>query len=255
MRVGIALMIGTVIGGSMSPQGIAYAQAGASFELSPALPAPGRGPTAYITRSSRTPQRIAFRSALIPEIVAFAYGFPLDRVERRPQWMYDNRYNVAVTTTAPTGLPQQKLLLQQLLQERFALVVRRLSYEGWVYFLVPGPKVTLTPAQENDAADIPRFDRIPWLSTDPVPGKFVSEARHASMSDLAIWLSAELQSPVLDKTGITGFFDFEIPGLPPQHAADGTIQAVRNALGLDLERRHGTAETLIIDHSEAPVLN
>jgi uncharacterized protein (TIGR03435 family) len=75
------------------------------------------------------------------------------------------------------------------------------------------------------------------------------------MTDLAAWLYPQLQLPVLDKTGITGLFDIEIPGLPIKGGADGTIRAVRNALGLDLELHRGTAETLIIDHVEKPKEN
>lgn len=61
--------------------------------------------------------------------------------------------------------------------------------------------------------------------------------------------------PVFNKTGITGSFDIEIPGLPVRGGADGAIRAVRNALGLDLESHHGTAESLIVDHVEKPSQN
>ena len=52
------------------------------------------------------------------------------------------------------------------------------------------------------------------------------------MSDLAAWLYQQVGLPVVDKTGITGLFDIEIPGLPFRGGADGTVKAVRNALGL-----------------------
>jgi uncharacterized protein (TIGR03435 family) len=74
------------------------------------------------------------------------------------------------------------------------------------------------------------------------------------MSDLADWLYPRLQLPVFDKTGITGYFDFEIPELL-RGGAEGTIRTVQNALGLNLEVHRGTAETLIIDHSEKPKFN
>jgi uncharacterized protein (TIGR03435 family) len=61
--------------------------------------------------------------------------------------------------------------------------------------------------------------------------------------------------PVLDKTGITGWFDIEIPGLPIRGGAEGTIRAVRDALGLELQVQRGTAESLIIDHVEKPSQN
>lgn len=263
-RVAISAAV-IAISGSMAPQWVAHAQAGAVFEVSPVIAVkPGRfaAPRGAndTTRVSRTPQRIAFRTALVGDIVAFAYELPLDRIERRPQWMYDDRYDVAVTTEAPSSLPEQKRMLQKLLEERFGLVVHRVSNESPVYFLVPGPKVNLKETEEGDAVDIPEFRiGLPTLAVQPVTSDFrsgrVGAAKHVSMSDLAAWLYSQVGLPVLDKTGITGLFDIEIPGLPVRGGSDGTIQAVRNALGLNLELHRGTAESLIIDHVEKPSPN
>jgi len=243
-----AVMMGMATGGSMAPRWIAYAQAGTAFEVSPAVAGSAGPPTARnIVKVSRTPQRIAFQATLVGDIMAFAYGFPLDRVERRPQWMYDDRYDVAVTTAAPTTLPDQKLMIQKLLEERFGLAVHRVSNPSPVYFLVRGSKVNLTETTAVDAVDIPEFRRS-------LPGA-VYAARHVSMSDLADWLYSWLGLPVLDKTGIMGLFDIEIPGMPPGGGAERTIKAVRNTLGLDLELHQGTAESLIIDRVEKPRTN
>jgi uncharacterized protein (TIGR03435 family) len=161
--------------------------------------------------------------------------------------MYDDRYDVAVTTTAPTTLAEQKLMLQKLLEEKFGLAVHRVSNPSPVYFLVRGSKVNLTETTEVDAVDIPVF-RI-------IQPRAVYAARHVSMSDLAAWLYSWVRLPVLDKTGIMGLFDIEIPGMPPGGGAERAIAAVRNALGLDLELHDGTAESLIIDRVEKPGQN
>ena len=211
---------------------IAYAQTSPAFEVSPPSPLkPGRISQARVTR---TPQRLAFHASPVGNIVAFAYGLPLDRVERRPQFMYDSLYDVAVTTAADTSLPEQRRMLQKLLEERFSLAVHRISYASPVYYLVAGPNVHLTPAQETDAEGLPGL------------------GRHMSMSDLADWLYSQLQLPVLDKTGITGLFEIQISGIPPRGGAEATIRAVQNSLGLILERHQGTAESLIVDRAEKP---
>jgi uncharacterized protein (TIGR03435 family) len=233
-------MMAIAIGASVVPRSIAYVQAGPAFEVSLAG---GRNSMAGI---SRTPLRIAFHAMRLGDIMAFAYELPLDRIERRPQWMYDDLYAVAVTTAAPAALPEQKLMLQKLLEERFGLVVHRVSYASPVYFLLPGAKVNLTETKDGDASGMPEFRTT-------VQG--VASGRRVSMGDLAAWLYPRLQLPVLDKTGITGLFDIQIPGLPVRGGSEGTIQAVRNALGLDLELKHGTAETLIIDHADKPKSN
>lgn len=247
LRVALSTAVMMATSGSLSLRCIVYAQTRASFEVSPAsASSAGWASASNGASASRTPERIAFQATLVGDIIAFAYGFPLDRVERRPQWMYDDRYYVAVTTDAPTALPEQKLMLQKLLEEQFGLEVHRVSNATPVYFLVRGPNVNLIHTTELDAVDIPEFR----MSSSR---RYV--ARHASMSDLAAWLYSWVRLPVLDKTGIIGLFDIEIPGMPIGGGAEATISAVRNALGLDLELYQGTAESLIIDHAEKPRQN
>ena len=227
----------------MATQRIAFAQAAPTFEVT--LIGEGGNHKAW---SSRTPQRIAFQATRVGDIMAFAYGLPLDRIERRPQWMYDDAYDVAVTTADPASLPEQKLQLQKLLEERFGLVVHRISNESPVYFLVPvGAKVFFTESKEADPVDI-----RPFCIRRSGPPLNVCTATHVSMSDLVDWLYSQVKLPVIDKTGLTGFYDLEISGLPMSGGAEGTIRAVRNALGLNLETHRGTAESLIIDHAERP---
>ena len=75
------------------------------------------------------------------------------------------------------------------------------------------------------------------------------------MNDLAAWLYLQVGLPVIDKTGLTGFYDLEISGWRYGAGAEATIRAVRDSLGLDLESHRGTAESLIIDHAERPGRN
>lgn len=223
----------------------AYAQTDAAFEVSRAA-----APRGFAnSRASRTPQSIAFRAALVPDIIAFAYDLLPDRVERRPQWMYDDYFDVSVTTAAPTSLPEQKLLLQKLLEQRFGLVAHLITYPSPVYFLVPGPKAHLTEAKESAAAGLPQFRSIVQG-----PGAQLTSAGPISMSDFAAWLSLRVGLPVLDKTGFTGLFDIDLP-LPLKGGAEGTIEPVRNALGLNLELHQGTAQSLIVDRAEPPGQN
>jgi uncharacterized protein (TIGR03435 family) len=243
-----------VVLGAAVMLGIAHAQSAPTFEVSQAIAGGlASGPLRPMGRASRTPLKIAFQSALLGDIMAFAYELPLDRIERRPQWMYDDRFNVAVTTAEPTALPEQKLMLQRLLEERFGLVVHRVSNPSPVYFLVAGANVNLTPSKESDPAASPGF-RTPAQAlgfSSGFPG-ITQMGSHVSMGDLAAWLSGPLQLPVLDKTGMTGFFDIQIPRLPARGGSEGIIRAVRKALGLDLELHPGTAESLIIDQVNKP---
>ena len=259
----MAAILGIVVGAFMVPQRSAAAQAGPTFEVSmvssDAIRLGSRGSRMAI---SRTPQRLAFQNALLADVMAFAYGMPVDRIERRPQWMYEDLFDITVTTADPASVEEQKLTLQKLIGERFSLVFHRATNPSPVYFLVAGANVKLTKssADETDglAQFVPRGAFAPRGATaagaSGPPGITV-EGWHASMGDLALWLYSTVQLPVVDKTGITGYFDVQIPGVPVRPNLEGVTLAVQNALGLNLEMQDGTAESLVIDHVEPPKVN
>jgi len=84
-------------------------------------------------------------------------------------------------------------------------------------------------------------------------------------------LSGEVDKPVVDQTGLEGRFDYILelpagmitffpkPPNPDDPSPDpkGTpfLNAVREQLGLKLERSRGEIRTLIIDHVERPSEN
>jgi hypothetical protein len=90
-RVALSVVaMGIAMGGSMVARWTAYARAVPAFEVSPVIAGgcggcAGRGVGKSMARISRTPQRIAFQATLGGDIITFAYGLPLDRIERRPQ--------------------------------------------------------------------------------------------------------------------------------------------------------------------------
>jgi len=234
--------------------GIALAQSGAVFEATRVWDG-----TIYKRGGSRTPEQITFGATRVGDIIAFAYGFPADRVDRQPRWMNSDLFDVSVTTPGPTSLAEQKVLLQKLLEERFGLVVHKLTQNGWVYTMTAGPKVTLTPAGGSDeAAGFPEFpvrrpaDDLPVLYLPGGVARNTSSvligAKHVSMNDLADWMSSRVKHPVIDKTGIPGFFDLEVQG--SQGGAEQTIAAVEKSLGLQFKVELGPVETLILDQAE-----
>jgi uncharacterized protein (TIGR03435 family) len=86
-------------------------------------------------------------------------------------------------------------------------------------------------------------------------------------------LSSLADRPVVDKTGLTGYYDFALPssalqrtpppspGAPPPLEApsppleDGSIFAALEGLGLRLQPAKGRIGTLVIDHVERPSEN
>jgi uncharacterized protein (TIGR03435 family) len=86
------------------------------------------------------------------------------------------------------------------------------------------------------------------------------------MSYLSWWLGQHLQAderPVLDRTSLTGYYDFNLnfaPVRPPGAEAPETqlpsiFDALRQQLGLKLHAEKGPVEYLIIDHIDRPSEN
>jgi uncharacterized protein (TIGR03435 family) len=92
------------------------------------------------------------------------------------------------------------------------------------------------------------------------------------MANLAEELSNQLGRPVMDKTGLTGPYDFSLrwtpdegqpsQGIdggplpnnppPPESSGPSIFTAIQEQLGLKLESKKGPVDVLVIDHVEKP---
>lgn len=100
-------------------------------------------------------------------------------------------------------------------------------------------------------------------AADPMPCSFrmtgaqwiamVSAGR--TLAFLADRLSSTAGRPVFDKTGLTGYYAFELEygGTGPDDLS--VFTAVQEQLGLKLESARGPVEVLVIDHIEHPTEN
>ncbi len=81
------------------------------------------------------------------------------------------------------------------------------------------------------------------------------------MGTLSLVLSYPAGRPVVDKTGLTGRYDMEVPRMQnvgaDNTAPDGvpTIFAVVESFGLKLEAQKDPVEVLVVDHAERPSEN
>ena len=109
-------------------------------------------------------------------------------------------------------------------------------------------------------------------------GRGQIDAQEVPLQFLAESLSRQLGRTVVDKTGLTGAYDFTLTwtpdesqrqmfkgppdgkeagdGAPPPDASGPTIfTAIQEQLGLKLESQKGPVEILVIDHVERPSEN
>ena len=143
-------------------------------------------------------------------------------------------------------------MLQALLADRFHLKAHIEKREMPVYDLVVakgGPKLKEATAEEASKS----------MLRGAVPGKI--ECVSMPLSTLPVFLNRELGRPTVDKTGLTGKYDFTLQFVPASKAAtDETggpsiFTAVEEELGLKLEPAKEPMDVLVIDSIEQPAAN
>ena len=82
-----------------------------------------------------------------------------------------------------------------------------------------------------------------------------------TMESLAAQLAYTAGHPVVDKTGLQGYYAFTVDWfpanrtMPPDLDVPDMFQALQEQLGLKLEPTKGLVEKLVIDHVEKPSEN
>jgi uncharacterized protein (TIGR03435 family) len=195
----------------------------------------------------------------IKGLVAAAYNVRNFQIVNAPDWTDSARRLQLFDVNAKTegegtpALDQVRLMLQGLLADRFQLKFHRETKSLPVYNLVVGkngPKL-----QESGAEASP--PRPP--SAVAALGRI--QVSNKSMEDLAVMLASSVDRPVLDKTGLTGHYDFTLeftrgnPDLPADADDRSVFAAIQQQLGLKLVPANEPATILVIEHVEKPSAN
>jgi uncharacterized protein (TIGR03435 family) len=146
---------------------------------------------------------------------------------------------------------EQRQMLLALLMDRFQLKFHRESKEGVEYLLSKGPK---EPKFETPKHPEYRMFFAGLLGG----GNGTVSGGNATMEFIVSQLSRSMGGPVLDRTGLTGPFDFTLEHVydpAEEHDLVTIAQRTVGALGLKLERSRGLVETIVIDHLEKPSAN
>jgi uncharacterized protein (TIGR03435 family) len=179
--------------------------------------------------------------------------------------MESDHYDIVAVTLGelrPTH-DEQMSMLRNLLSERFKLAFHREEKVFSIYELEvakSGPKLKASTAPPEDP---------PALISTVYPQRIMMPARNATMSDLArIMQRAILDRPVLDKTGLSGRYDFDLEWAPDETQFGGEVppasaeaqaaplfSAIQQQLGLRLEATRGPIQALVVDKAQRPSAN
>lgn len=198
-------------------------------------------------------------------LIAAAYDLSPRTIIGGPGWINSEHFDIQAVTPGdvrPTH-DEQMSMLRSLLDERFKLRSHREPKEFSIYVLElakGGPKLKSTAHAEEPPVMGPAV---------VYPQRIVLPARNAKVAELASILQrAILDRPVMDQTGLSGRYDFDLEWAPDETQFGGEVptasatapspplfQAVEQELGLRLRATKGPVAALVVDKAEQPTAN
>jgi uncharacterized protein (TIGR03435 family) len=206
--------------------------------------------------------RIAMSGVTVNILIQRCYGVRDFQIIGGPGWLGTQQYDITAKPEGAATPDQVKLMTQALLADRFKLQFHRETKELPTYALVVGkggPKFHESEVVP-EGSDKPKGTRISV-------GRGQFELLGAAMAALANQLGQVLGRSVIDKTEMTGNYDFKLEWTPDEsqgmaRASGGEapppsdnsgvsiFTAVQDQLGLKLESTKGPVEILVIDRVE-----
>ena len=221
------------------------------------------------------PDGINISGLPMERLMLMTFGLPENRVLNKPGWVKSGQFDIEVKVD-PADAPKLKSLsmderwamMLPVLQDRFGLKFHRETRDVEVYTLVVGKggsklkEAQSTPDQTNGPGT-PQGRTMIRFS----PSQMSLNAQGGTMESLSKLLSQQIGSTVLDKTGLTGKYDFTLEWMPERGAgpannestqennAPPLFTAVQEQLGLKLVSQKEPVEVVVIDQIQQPSPN
>jgi uncharacterized protein (TIGR03435 family) len=237
-----------------------------AFEVATIKPT-GPEPTGRWIRM-QSADRFEARNHSVRTLIAAAYDLSPQAVSGGPAWVDSDRWDILAKTPGEVrpNLGEQMSMLLQLLNERFKLSYHREPKQLSIYTL------TVAKGGSKLKESVVSPDATP---EGPPPLVFVFSpigarlaARYATVPEFASVLQrSPLDRPVIDRSGLSGRYDFDLEFSPDERLWGGAVSrpensdkpdlfsAIQEQLGLRLEPTKGRVDTLVIDQIERPSEN
>jgi len=221
------------------------------------------------------PGGLRARNVTVRLLVRTAYRIQESQLTGGPDWLDADRFDIVAKAESNMSGDQLSLMLRALLADRFKLIVHTERREHPVYALV---------VARSDGRLGPHLQRRDCTSSSPTPG--VSQPlpcdrietgsgrvtfRGASMSQIAQGLSGYVGRVVLDRTELSGNYDFTLEWMsdqgpsasqtlgaganPVDSSGPSIFTALSEQLGLKLQAAQGPIDVWVIDRVEHPLPN
>jgi uncharacterized protein (TIGR03435 family) len=216
----------------------------------------------------------------LQNLIGSAYGVNWDQIDGLPEWARRPMYNVQAKSdssvdaklaklTDEQGWAEKKHMFQMMLSDRFQLKTHWETRTSKIYEMTVSPKgLKLQPAgsMPPSAEEIINWGdgKVPQIYQRGDGRRGYEFIGHScSTARLASMLTGQMKNPVVDKTGLTGTYDFVLKyhgAISDDENDDPSVWpaldvAVPDELGLKLKASTGDKKFLVIDHVEKPSAN
>jgi uncharacterized protein (TIGR03435 family) len=235
--------------------------------------------------------QLTFKNVTLKTLIAAAYGLPTDRIVNGPDWIGTQHYDFEASWTPSADGPSKMAAPEKLEAEsRFAVATTSAGapLHDPNVATVPTPARVQAMLRNylaehvnlrirDDSAVMPVYELVianggskltpnPEPKTAPGQGRMEMKTRveamnHNGQQSLAMIngeprmlcenLSRQLGREVVDKTGLTGRYDFEISMSAPVDP-DQLAASLRDRYGLDLQQSQQPVRILAVDSVEMP---
>ncbi len=240
MRTKILILLGAVLLGGGSVASLASAQAFAVVSIRPSAEPVKFESDGEITVTSGT---VRMRDVTIETCIKWAYGMQKGQVSG-PSLLTSERYDIVAKAEGAAKDEQMRLMARDMLKERFQLAFHTERKELRSF--------ALTVARGSPKLKQSTPDESPYRQNS----RMATVVRATTMPEFANFLSNAVERPVLDKTGLTGSWDFAFDFtkymMEEPKGIDDFLQVLnitlQGELGLKLESEKDMVDVMLIDH-------
>lgn len=205
------------------------------------------------------PERFTFTNGTVQTLIENAYRLKAFQIIGGPNWINSDKWDIAAKAEGPTSISQKFDMVKTLLADRFRMKSHFESRELSLYSLSAlddGPKFHLPKDGENTSLKIGYGSLI---------------AQKYNVAYLADLLTSQLNTQVIDTANLKGFYDFKLEWTPAPNEGDflnredvptsvsangpSIFTALKEQLGLALQKGKGPVQVLVIDSIDKPSEN
>ncbi len=200
--------------------------------------------------------RYDLRNATMLDLIATAYAVTdSDTILGGPNWLERDRFDIAAKAPNGTSPDTLKLMMQQLLAERFKLAIHKDMRPMSGFALTVGksgkPKMKEATGEGSGCQGVPQAPQPNVVPLNIITCKGMTMELFAQQ--IRGMAGAYVTGPVTDLTGLKGYWDFDLKwtgrALLPRAGSDGItlFDAVDQQLGLKLDQQRVSAPVLVVD--------